>query len=108
MMIRQDFIAGPAWYRKRLFVDKSQEGRRAVIYFEGANQEVQVYLNGQYLGAHKGGYTRFCMDVTSHLCYGQENLLAVCVNNVYNPNIPPLSADLLSLGVFIGMFICSL
>ena len=92
------FYRGPAWYRKRLFVDKSQEGRRAVIYFEGANQEVQVYLNGQYLGAHKGGYTRFCMDVTSHLCYGQENLLAVCVNNVYNPNIPPLSADFTFFG----------
>lgn len=40
------FYRGPAWYRKQLFVDKSQEGRQAVIYFEGANQEVRFYLNG--------------------------------------------------------------
>lgn len=87
------FYRGPAWYRKTLFVDKSQAGRQAIIYFEGANQEVQFYLNGQFVGEHKGGYTRFCFDITSKLRCGQENLFAVCVNNVYNPNIPPLSAD---------------
>lgn len=87
------FYRGPAWYRKHLYVDKSQEGRRAVIYFEGVNQEVQLYLNGQFVGMHKGGYTRFCFDITSYLRYGQENLFAVCVNNAYNPDIPPLSAD---------------
>lgn len=92
------FYRGPAWYRKQLFVDKSQEGRQAVIYFEGANQEVRFYLNGQFVGEHKGGYTRFCFDITSHLRYGQENLFAIYVNNVYNPNIPPLSADFTFFG----------
>lgn len=92
------FYRGPAWYRKQLFVDKSQEGRQAIIYFEGANQEVQLYLNGQFIGEHKGGYTRFCFDITPNLCYGQENLFAICVNNVYNPNIPPLSADFTFFG----------
>lgn len=92
------FYRGPAWYRKQLFVDKSQAGRQAVVYFEGANQEVQFYLNGQFVGEHKGGYTRFCFDITSHLRYGQENLFAIYVNNVYNPNIPPLSADFTFFG----------
>ena len=92
------FYRGPVWYRKQLFIDKSQEGRRAVIYFEGANQEVRFYLNGQFVGEHKGGYTRFCFDITSHLRYGQENLFAIYVNNVYNPNIPPLSADFTFFG----------
>ena len=92
------FYRGPVWYRKQLFIDKSQEGRRAVIYFEGANQEVRFYLNGQFVGEHKGGYTRFCFDITSHLRYRQENLFAIYVNNVYNPNIPPLSADFTFFG----------
>ena len=92
------FYRGPAWYRKQLLVDKSQEGRRAVIYFEGANQEVRLYLNGYFIGEHKGGYTRFCFDITSKLRYGQENLFAICVNNVHNPNIPPLSADFTFFG----------
>ena len=92
------FYRGLVWYRKQLFIDKSQEGRRAVIYFEGANQEVRFYLNGQFVGEHKGGYTRFCFDITPHLRYGQENLFAIYVNNVYNPNIPPLSADFTFFG----------
>ena len=92
------FYRGSVWYRKQLFIDKSQEGRRAVIYFEGANQEVRFYLNGQFVGEHKGGYTRFCFDITPHLRYGQENLFAIYVNNVYNPNIPPLSADFTFFG----------
>ena len=92
------FYRGPVWYRKQLFIDKSQEGRRAVIYFEGANQEVRFYLNGQFVGEHKGGYTRFCFDITPHLRYGQENLFAIYLNNVYNPNIPPLSADFTFFG----------
>ncbi|NDV66964.1 glycoside hydrolase family 2 TIM barrel-domain containing protein [Bacteroides sp. 224] len=92
------FYRGPAWYRKQIFIDKSQEGRQAVIYFEGANQEVQCFLNGQFIGEHKGGYTRFCFDITSHLRYGQENLFAIYVNNVHNPNIPPLSADFTFFG----------
>lgn len=92
------FYRGPVWYRKQLFIDKSQEERRAVIYFEGANQEVRFYLNGQFVGEHKGGYTRFCFDITPHLRYGQENLFAIYVNNVYNPNIPPLSADFTFFG----------
>lgn len=92
------FYRGPVWYRKQLFIDKSQEGRQAVIYFEGANQEVRFYLNGQFVGEHKGGYTRFCFDITPHLRYGQENLFAIYVNNVYNPNISPLSADFTFFG----------
>lgn len=92
------FYRGPVWYRKQLFIDKSQEGRQAVIYFEGANQEVRFYLNGRFVGEHKGGYTRFCFDITPHLRYGQENLFAIYVNNVYNPNIPPLSADFTFFG----------
>lgn len=92
------FYRGPVWYRKQLFIDKSQEGRQAVIYFEGANQEVRFYLNGQFVGEHKGGYTRFCFDITPHLRYGQENLFSIYVNNVYNPNIPPLSADFTFFG----------
>lgn len=92
------FYRGSAWYRKKLFVDKSQEGRQAVVYFEGANQEVKFYLNGQFVGEHKGGYTRFCFDVTSKLSYGKENQFAICVNNTYNPSIPPLSADFTFFG----------
>lgn len=87
------FYRGTAWYRRSVFIDKSREGSRAVIYFEGANQEVKLYLNGRLVGEHKGGYTRFCFDITAELRYGEDNLFAIRVDNSHNPDIPPLSAD---------------
>jgi beta-galactosidase len=87
------YYRGEAWYRRQLFVDRSQEGRQAIIYFEGANQEVQLYLNDRFIGTHRGGYTRFCFDITAALRYGEENSIAIRVSNAHNPDIPPLSAD---------------
>lgn len=87
------YYRGVSWYRKKLFVDKKWEKSRAIICFEGANQETQLYVNGQFVGDHKGGYTRFCFDITPQLRYGEDNLVSVCVSNAHNPEIPPLSAD---------------
>lgn len=87
------YYRGPSWYRRSIFIDKNQENKHAIIYFEGANQEVQVYVNGLFAGEHKGGYTRFNFDISKLLRYGAQNTFAIRVDNTYNPNIPPLSAD---------------
>jgi len=87
------YYRGEAWYRKKVFINKKWEGQRAIIYFEGANQVVWLYVNGQLVGNHKGGYTRFCFDITTQLRYGTDNLITACVSNAHNPDIPPLSAD---------------
>lgn len=87
------YYRGPAWYRKKVFIDELKKDQNVVVYFEGANQETKLYVNGYYVGEHKGGYTRFCFDVTSKIRFGEENLFSIYVSNEHNPNIPPLSAD---------------
>lgn len=87
------YYRGSACYRRIIFIDKKQENKHANIFFEGANQELKLYVNGQYVGEHKGGYTRICFDITKFLHYGDKNKFAVKVDNSYNLNIPPLSAD---------------
>ena len=67
------------------------------LCFDGVNQEAWVYVNGDSIGYHAGGYTRFSMDVTSHLHVG-TNEIKVRVSNAYNANIPPLSADFTFFG----------
>lgn len=89
---------GGAWYRKTVRIPEEFSGKRAVIYFEGANQEASVYVNGTLAGTHKGGYTRFCFDITPMLKFGEANSLAVNVSNAYNHDIPPLSADFTFFG----------
>lgn len=90
---KKGYYRGGGWYRKSVFVGKEEEGKSASIYFERANQEVKVFVNGQMVGEHNGGYTRFCFDITRQLRYGRDNLIAVYVNNRHNADIPPLSAD---------------
>ncbi len=92
------YYRGPAWYRRTVTIDKALEGRRAVLYFEGADQQAEVWVNGEFIGKHTGGYTRFSFDVTDALRFGEGNLVAVMLTNAYDPHIPPLSADFTFFG----------
>ncbi len=78
---------GIGWYRKHFRVDRKYAGKRFVLEFEGANQTADVWLNGKFLGTHKGGYTGFSFDIAPLL--GQDNLIAVKVNNLFDGSVPP-------------------
>lgn len=84
---------GVGWYRKSLNVPVELRGQRLFLYFEGANQVADVFVNGQHAGSHTGGYTAFVFEITDRIQYGAPNIIAVRVDNSYDPDIPPLSAD---------------
>jgi len=83
---------GPAWYRRQLNVGPEYKGRRLFLYFEGANQVADVFVNGQTAGRHIGGYTAFASEITEFVKPGR-NVIAVRVDNSFNEDIPPLTAD---------------
>lgn len=93
-----NYYRGPAWYRKTLQIPAEYADKRVFVYFEGANQDASVYLNGNLLGSHLGGYTAFCFDLTPHIRFHKENVLAVRLNNSYNPDVPPVGGDLCHFG----------
>jgi beta-glucuronidase len=76
---RLHFYQGVVWY-KRTFEYQPTEGERAYLYFGAANYLASVYLNGQLLGVHEGGFTPFNFEVNDELIPG-ENLLVVKVDN---------------------------
>src|SRR5687767_11941328 len=84
---------GIGWYRRSLTLDPSIEGKRIFLYFEGANQVADVYVNGRHAGNHVGGYTAFALDVTDFVSFDRPSTIAVRVDNSHNPDIPPLNAD---------------
>src|ERR1035441_6019292 len=86
------------WYRTRYMVDNSYAGRRFFLKFDGAFLVTDVYVNGNLLGEHQGGFAAFVFDVTPLLNIGADNVIAVKVNNASNANIPPLSADFTFFG----------
>lgn len=78
---------GIGWYRKHFQVDRKYSGKRMVLEFEGVNQRAEVWLNGTLLGTHKGGYTGFSFEITPLL--GEENVLTVKVDNLFDGSVPP-------------------
>ncbi len=84
---------GAGWYRKNLSLASDLKNKRVFLYFEGANQTADVFVNERFVGRHIGGYTAFCFDVTDFVKIDALNLIAVKVDNSFNADIPPLTAD---------------
>lgn len=84
---------GIGWYKKHLFFSKEKKDLIHYLHFKGVNQETDVYVNGNHIGNHKGGYTAFNFNISKWVNYGEYNLIEVKVDNSHNENIPPLDAD---------------
>nr|WP_294897238.1 glycoside hydrolase family 2 TIM barrel-domain containing protein [uncultured Pedobacter sp.] len=91
------YARGVAWYRKSFSISSEQLYNNVAIYFEGVYQVADVYVNGAFVGRHKGGYTAFSFDITDKLKEG-NNIIAVKVNSTQDPFIPPLSIGYASYG----------
>lgn len=93
-----NYYRGIGWYRTHYPVDASLSGRRFFLKFDAAFSVADVYVNGNYLGQHQGGFAAFAFDVTPYLTIGGDNVIAVKVNNASNTSIPPLNADFTFFG----------
>jgi len=87
-----DYYRGTCWYRRILKNPGLKDGERAYLEFDGAAMTAEVYLNGEKLAHHEGGYSRFRVDITEKLIK-TENELAVSVDNSDNDRVYPQKAD---------------
>jgi beta-galactosidase len=68
------------WYRKKIDIPASDEGRRIGLEFDGIFRDSEVWLNGHRLCSNLSGYIGFGCDVTDYLNYGGSNQLVVRVD----------------------------
>ena len=87
-------------YRRRFKLPPEARGQRVFVDFEGVMTASTVWINGERLGEYKGGYTPFSFDLTPHIDFDGENLLAVDVDSSERPDIPPFGyqIDYLTFG----------
>ncbi|WP_179151864.1 glycoside hydrolase family 2 protein [Oceanobacillus senegalensis] len=83
-----DYYMGDGWYRKQLDIPHTYEGKELFLKFGAANKEAEVFVNGESVGTHVGGYTAFTVDITDAVNVGEENTIAVKVNNEVRDSIP--------------------
>ncbi len=70
------------WYFHTFSVAPSWKGKRIVLRFGSACYRAEVFVNGQRLGTHEGGYMPFEFDVTDIVRFDAENRLTVRVDNL--------------------------
>ena len=86
------YYEGTVWY-KRSFDYDIDATKTTFLYFEAVNYEAQVYLNGEKIGSHIGGFTPFQFDVTGKL-KAKDNFLIVKVDNKRKREaIPTINTD---------------
>lgn len=86
------FYEGTLWYKKSFDYQKKEDAR-LFVYFGAANYLADVYLNGQKLGRHEGGFTPFNFEITT-LVREKDNFLIVKVDNKRRRDaVPTLNTD---------------
>ena len=65
------------WYRKALFVDSADEGKRLFLRFDGIIRDARIWFNGFYLGCEPSGYAVQVYEVTDYVNWGGSNLICV-------------------------------
>lgn len=86
------FYEGTVWYKKS-FDYHLRPNMRVFVYFGAANYQADVYLNGEKVGQHEGGFTPFNFEIT-RLVRESGNFLVVKVDNQRRREaVPTLMTD---------------
>ena len=95
--IREHFSERSSLYSRRTFsLPEDFNKGRVLLHIGAADQVAQVYVNGQFLASHKGGYEAFSVDITTAL--KAENILEICVQDDLNDKSHPYGKQTLKRG----------
>jgi beta-glucuronidase len=80
---------GLSWYVKRTHIPSRWQGDRVFIRVGSACYFGTVYVNGVEIGAHEGGHLPFEFEISDHIKWGAENVIAISVENHLRPTRVP-------------------
>ncbi len=72
---------GGAWYTRLIDGTTRPDTARTVLRVGAANYQARVFINGHFIGSHRGGSTPFFVELTPHLQAGPGNRLQIQVDN---------------------------
>ena len=93
-----DYARVPCSYQTEINLSDKYSDKNVYADFFGANLKTTVYVNGEKVGRHIGGYARFRFDITKYVTFGGTNLLTVVVDNRNNKEYYPAGGDFTLFG----------
>ena len=88
------FLETTANYQNDMYIPAEWATKRLFVKFYGVQSVADVFVNGYYVGGHKGGGTAFALEITDKIRFGSDNALLVVVSNNYCDNVLPTSTDM--------------
>jgi beta-galactosidase len=73
--------AGIGWYRKHLFFSKKDQYKIFSLEFDGAMSHAKIFVNNRFVGEWPYGYASFSFPITRFIHFGEDNLIAVRLEN---------------------------
>ncbi len=83
----KDFIYG-VWYKRSFDLTAAQVSERTVLHFGAADFRTTVFINGQRIGEHAGGYVSFSFDISDFVSEGKNDIVVFCEDDTRNPMVP--------------------
>lgn len=83
-----------ASYLRELYIPAEWSDKRLFLRFHGVQSIADVFLNGEHIGEHRGGWTAFTIEITDKVRFESDNSLHVMVSNAYHNDILPTSTEM--------------
>jgi beta-galactosidase len=88
----KDYRRDASWYTRTLTLSTDEPNRRVYLRCKAAGNQAELFVNGQRVGEHLGGYTAFAFEITPFINPG-DNTIALRVSNAPREDLPPLDID---------------
>ena len=77
------------WYEREFSVPSSWKGQNIILHFGAVDWKAEVFVNGQLVGEHKGGYDPFSYDITPYLNKSGKQKVVVKVFDATDNSMQP-------------------
>ncbi len=95
---------GICWYRRSAEVPMNLKGKKVFLEWEGAMHVAEVFINGQFIEKHLGGYLPIVIDATPYLKFGEKNVVAIRLDNQDDPLTGPKPLKILDFNMYSGLY----
>ena len=92
------YFEGSGWYARDFVQEQISENEKYVLRFGAANYEARIFVNNEFVGAHRGGSTPFFIDISSVIKKGENTLLVQVENRRRSERVPMHHTDWFNYG----------
>jgi len=83
----KDFMQA-VWYKRTVELTEEQLNGRVILHFGAVDYDAYVYVNGAFVGSHRGGYVSFKLDITDYVKAGVNTICLLAEDDERDPMIP--------------------